>query len=395
MTATPTSPQVSLRRSPLVVAAPAPEEVGRPSVFRRAVGWSALAYVASRLVLIAMVVSMSAWTGRGVLRALQNWDGYWYLKLAAYGYPAHVSHRETTLGFFPLYSSVMWLGHQLTGARFEVVGLVVSGIGGFVATLLVFLLAERWWGTETARRAVVLFAMFPGSVVFSMVYSEGLLIPLALGSLLALERRRYLLAGLLAALATATGPDAIALGPAFLFAFVMEGRRSGWGSAETRRALGGLVLCPAGYGAFGAFLWAWTGSPFASYIAQRYGWHERTDLLATLQRAERLFPAGRLDFNTAAGLAGTAFLAVAFVLLARSRGRIPGTALLWAAGIGFLGLISEHTPPNARLLITAFPLVIVWAVYLRRRSFPAYAVVSACVLVGTAAVTMFTPLLRP
>ena len=50
----------------------------------------------------------------------------------------------------------------------------------------------------------MIFCLFPGSIVFSMVYAEGLLIPLAAGCILALQRRRWVMAGALAGLATAT-----------------------------------------------------------------------------------------------------------------------------------------------------------------------------------------------
>ena len=88
---------------------------------------------------------------------------------------------------------------------------MISTIGGAIATYLVYRLATDWWDRKTGFRAAVLFAVFPGSVVFSMVYSEGLLLPLAAGCLLALGHRRWLVAGILAGFATAVQPVAIVL----------------------------------------------------------------------------------------------------------------------------------------------------------------------------------------
>ena len=153
---------------------------------------------------MGVAVAVAAVTGHPLASTFGHWDGVWYARVALGGYPAHPVHHESTLGFFPLFPMVMWLAMQAFGASAVVAGTVVSGIGGLVATMLVYRLASGWWGERSARRAAALFCLFPGSVVFSMVYSEGLLIPLAAGCLLALERRRWLLAGCLAGIATAT-----------------------------------------------------------------------------------------------------------------------------------------------------------------------------------------------
>ena len=39
---------------------------------------------------------------------LSQWDGLWYRMLADHGYPTHVSHLQTTLGFFPVYPGIVW-----------------------------------------------------------------------------------------------------------------------------------------------------------------------------------------------------------------------------------------------------------------------------------------------
>jgi hypothetical protein len=70
-------------------------------------------------------------------------------------------------------------------------------------------------------------------------------------------------------------------------------------------------------------------------------------------------------------------------------------AYVWTLGISWLALTSEYTPPNPRLLITAFPAVIVPAYYLRRRGFVAYAAVSGVFLAGLSALTFVGTTLRP
>ena len=241
-------------------------------------------YLATRALLLLVALVNGSLRHHAFTHELAQWDGLWYREVANHGYPDHVVHLQSTLGFFPLYPMVVWLvSHAFVVpiAHWQILsttvaGVIVSGVGGLVAAVLVGRLAAGWWGEQAARRAVLLFCLFPGSVVFSMVYAEGIMIPLAVGCLLALQKKRWLLAGALAGLATATEPQALALVLACAVSAALELRRN-------RRALRALLapaLSVVGAGAFAAFLWAWTGTPFASLIAQRDGWNERTDVLA-------------------------------------------------------------------------------------------------------------------
>src|SRR6478735_2008920 len=250
-------------------------------------------YLATRALLMLVALVNGTLRHHAFTHELAQWDGLWYRELADHGYPDHVLHIQSTLGFFPLYPTVVWLiSHALVVpvAHWQILsttvaGVIVSGLGGLVAAVLVQRLAESWWDEHAARRAVLIFCLFPGSVVFSMVYAEGIMLPLAAGCLLALQRRRWVLAGVLAGLATATEPQALALVLACAFAAALELRRHGW---TARRALLAPALAPVGAAAFAVFLWLWTGSPFASLIAQRDGWSEKTDVVALVNLTREL-----------------------------------------------------------------------------------------------------------
>ena len=351
-----------------------------------------------------------------VLSELANWDGMWYRSVANFGgahggYPTHVLHVQSNLGFFPLYPLVVWVVSQpvraLTGhgAIYSVTlgGVFVSTVGGLVAAVLVQRLASGWWGEQTGRRATALFCLFPGSVVFSMVYAEGLTIPLAAGCILALQRRRWLLAGALAALATATEPEAIVLILVCVVSAALELRRRGWRDRDARRSLLAPLLSPLGLIAVGAFFWAWTGTPFANWIAQHYGWKEKTDALALVHLTTRLahqisfthFNHPTINLNLAIGVLGAIFLVVVLALLVRARRTVSIEALVWTLGIGLITVTAEYTPPNPRLLITAFPAVIVLAYYVRRRGFPWLLAVNGALLAGLSALTFVGVTLRP
>ncbi len=336
-------------------------------------------YLGTRLLLLAVAVVDRSFQHQVFLDELSNWDGMWFRALAHHGYPTYVPHAQSTLGFFPLFPMLMWVVAHVLGdpsvRGLSVAGVVVSGVGGLIATVLVQELASGWWGRSAGRRATALFCLFPGSVVFSMVYAEGILLPLAVGCILALERRRWVLAGVLAGAATAVQPDALALIPVCAVSCGLALRRHGWRAG--RRSLLAPVLSLTGAGAFAGFLWAWTGTPFGNYLAQHYGWGEKTDGLALVHQGQWLasqisfshFNHPTINLNLPVGLAGALVLVTGLVLLATlPRGRrISAEAATWTLAISFLCMTSEFVPPNPRLLITAFPAILVFAARIKGR----------------------------
>ena len=153
----------------------------------------ALAYLVSRVLLLIVAVVVS--DARHQTRCRTSADGTAFgTRESRRGVPAHLVHGPSTLGFFPLLPVLMGLLGTI-GVGAVLAGVVISLIGGLIASLLVRRLASGWWGPSAGLRAAVLFCLFPGSIVFSMAYGEGLLIPLAAGCILALERRRWLIGG--------------------------------------------------------------------------------------------------------------------------------------------------------------------------------------------------------
>ena len=370
-----------------------------------------LAYLGTRALLLVVAI-VNGLNDHSVLNQFTHWDGIWYAKLADHGYPQHVAHGPTTLGFFPVYPIAIWaLGHVLVWGTSEpflrgiqYAGVFTAAVGGLVATVLVQKLATGWWEEASGRRAAVLFAVFPGSVVFSMVYAEGILIPLAIGTILALERRRWLTAGVLAGVATATEPEALILVLVCAVSAGLELRRHGWGAPDARRSLLAPVLSVTGGVALLSYLWARTGSPFATLIAQRDGWHEHSDPLALIHLATRLssqisfthFNHPTINLNLVSGLLGAIALFAMLVLMWRSRREMSVEAIVWTLGISFIALTAAYPfSANPRVLITAFPAVMVVGRYVSGRRFALVAGTSCAALAGLGLLTFVGKTLRP
>jgi hypothetical protein len=325
--------------------------------------YPAAVYIQTRLGLLLLSGVVALVAHRSLAAQLSAYDGGWYLKLAAHGYPDHVLRTQSTLGFFPLYPlAIRALGLVVRSQLVAAVCLAL--VGGLIATVLVQRLASAWWGETTGRRAAVVFALFPGSLVFSMAYSEGLTLPLVLGSLLALRSRRWVLAGALGGLAAVVEPAALVL-PVVVSLVAL---RATW-RHRSAAPLVAPVLSIVGIAAFAGFLWSWTGSPFAALIAQHDGWHNQTVPLGVLglPLVRHLIghPADMLGYlgtwNLWNGVLGSVFLVWSFLRIWPVRHELSPGVLAWLVGVGAVTLWSVKTLPNARMLLLAFPAVLVWA----------------------------------
>ncbi|MGH9070977.1 MAG: hypothetical protein ACRDX8_07405, partial [Acidimicrobiales bacterium] len=250
------------------------------------------------------------------------------------------------------------------------------------------LLARDLWDEAVANRVCWLFCLFPGSFVFSMVYAEGLLIALAAACILALRRQRWLVAGVLAALATATRPNAIALGAAcaWVAACAMYRRRE-W------RALLAPALAPVGILAYLGYLWIRTGSPTVWFTTENQGWHEGFDLTATWTRIAGFVNHPQANLNDAVGLACLAFVILAGIVLVRNR--LPGELVAYAGVIIALTLVSRLYGTTPRFLLTAFPLVMALGYRLRGIGFVAAVAASATAMGWLMVVTASSYALTP
>jgi Gpi18-like mannosyltransferase len=370
--------------------------------FVATLAWPVLVFLSSRMALVAMAVVERRVRHQPFVAQFATWDGKWYGELALHWYPTHAGHGQTTLGFFPLYPLVVRrvagvIAHFGTTLPFaeqiNLAGVIVSGAGGLVATVLVQRLATAWWGVQAGRRAAVIFCVFPGSVVFSMVYAEGLLIPLAAGCILALQRRRWVLAGALAGLATATAAQGLVLILVCAASAARELHRRDRAGRWPRASLWAPALSLTGVAAFATYLWLWTGTPFATLSAQHYAWKERTnplalvDLLNTaLGQITHPLP-GKSTYKPVVAVIGALLLFVLLIIVYRRRRTISMEALIWTAGISFLAVTTEKVPPNPRMLITAFPAVVVVAACVRGRRFGWLASASLVLLLGASWLT--------
>jgi hypothetical protein len=197
------------------------------------------------------------------------WDGVWYRRIADYGYDPTVAHGNG-VAFSPLYPMLVREAASVLGSSLIFAGVVVSTAAFMVAIVLLHGLIARRSGERVARTAVWLTAFFPVAYLFSSVYTESVFLLTTVLAFVLLERGSALGAGVVGSLAVLARPTGILLVPAFAVRIWRDG--GGVLSRRTALRLLPMLLLPAVYVAFGAYLYYRTGNPFATQSAQASGW---------------------------------------------------------------------------------------------------------------------------
>jgi hypothetical protein len=339
----------------------------------RAVVYGVAAYVVSRLCVLAgagvraaqLVVDASAEgqprpaSASGLIaQVLTSWDGKWYLEIVRSGYPREIPagityfQEEARAAFFPVYPLLVRAVDVVLPGGDTLAALVTNLVLGLVAVLLVGLLARELTDNEVAARAMVLFAVFPGSFVLSFAYSEATLIVLAAACLLLLVREQWVVAGLVAALATATRPNGIALVAACAVAsFLAIRARRDWTS------LAAPVLAPLGFLGFQWWLGLHAGERLPWFRVQREAWAEGTSFGATALSNTLSFLTHPLASPTDA-LTAASLVALLAGVYAAWKHRLPWPIVAYVAVVVALMLLPATVTARPRFVFTAFPLVI-------------------------------------
>lgn len=164
------------------------------------------------------------------MNAQVGWDSEFYLSIAVQGYddpqvrtaPAAANapppfNRPLSLNyaFFPVYPYLLrlvavplgWFGLNAIAAA-TLAGVVISAVGTLIGMLALYALVQTEFpqelGEPVGLRTVFYLVSFPTSFFLAQVYTEGLFIGLSFGCLALLQQKRWIAAGLLAAVATLT-----------------------------------------------------------------------------------------------------------------------------------------------------------------------------------------------
>ncbi|MHB8219128.1 MAG: mannosyltransferase family protein [Acidimicrobiales bacterium] len=353
-----------------------------------------VAYLAARLVTLVGVLVVDRFTGKGVHHVLGVWDGAWFVRAAEHGWPSHLPMAyghvaRNTIAFFPAFPLVIRALSAATPLSPLTAGLLVSGVSGLTAVLSVALLVRHYAGEDAARRGALLFALCPGTFVFSLAYSEGITITCVALGLVALLRRRWWWAGALGLVATATSPIALAFVASCAWCAVRAvARQRNW------QALAAPVLAPLGFAAYMVWLWVHTGSLSAWRLTEQGGWQSYPSLaypvhILTTFLFDPVAPTetGQILF------AGTVVTVIGAVLAIRRRQ--PAPVLTYGLLAAALAAVTAPVGLRPRFMMLAFPLVVAIGTTVRGRAYPWLVALSACLLIAMTALELASTAVFP
>lgn len=294
--------------------------------------------------------------GGDVTGPLQSWDAQHYIAIAKVGYPRVPPHLGGILSFstaafepaFPLMIRVVTaLGVPIISA-----GIVVSILGGAVATYFVWRIAHGIASPSVARDAAILFMVLPGqSVAWGLLYSECLGIALAAACLYFFAREHYLVAGVLGALATLTSPMALCLIVPMAWTLL-----AGLWRRRLARAWIAVLLTPLGFLSYAAFLAVRYHDTLYWWHLQRQAWGASFDYGTSL--IQLLHHWTKIAYQGPAYLEWIAVLCVLGLLAAMWRARLPLYLSLYSVAVLFVLFGTNSLGFKPRFLVWAFPLVI-------------------------------------
>jgi Mannosyltransferase (PIG-V) len=314
-------------------------------------------------------LSNGTWLG-----AFYRWDATYYVTIAQHGYSVHAASQTA---FFPGYPLVVALVHGVTlGAlSYYQSAMAVSWLAFTAGAVLLYRLTERLYGPRVALVTVALFCWFPASLFFMSPYSEALFALEIIVVLALIERRQFLGASLVAAFASATSPESIALTLALVIAAVLAG--TVWHRVIFYAAISGV-----GIFAYMLFLWARFSSPTEFITVQRY-WG-RSEHFPFVGLYRNVLALRHYLVGPGPPLGGTSptFTNIRWVWLLDDGALVLGCILAVALGIMCVTRWQSRGEPGIALGLETGPV-------------PVSFVVVALVIVGLAACTTISPYALP
>ncbi|MFG1740096.1 hypothetical protein ACGFLT_18900 [Micromonospora chalcea] len=335
-------------------------------------------YAAVRAVGLVTLWLWARATGARPAALLTESDGVWYLRIAREGYDGY-ARVQSDMAFFPLYPRLVGALEPLTPLGARATALAVVALAALAAAWGLFAVGEWLYDRRVGILLAVLWGVLPHSIVQNMSYSEGIFTAFAAWSLYALLRRSWLLAAVLSLCAGLTRPTGSALLAVVCLAALIAAlrRRDGW------RPWAALVIAPAGWVGYLAWVGRQTGRPDGWFHIQDAGWGTTFDFGAdTVRVAQRVLAQPSALTMYVVTLVVLIALAL-FVLSALDRQ--PWQLLLYSGLILLTTLgAAGYYHAKARFLLPAFPLLLPVAVALARAGWARAVTVLAPLLILSA-----------
>jgi hypothetical protein len=148
--------------------------------------------------------------GAGLLEGWVRFDGGWYHSIITNGY-FYKPGGQSSIAFFPGYPMLVGAVSKVTGDVY-LAGVVTTFLCGLAMAVVFYRWCARKSSPQKAATALMLVLVFPYAwYLYGAMYADALFVLCAIGAFYLVEKDRPILAGLVAAVATATRPVGVAM----------------------------------------------------------------------------------------------------------------------------------------------------------------------------------------
>ena len=359
-----------------------PQTGERGQLLKRAAGYAFKLFIALRVGTLAWVLLLSLVGGRTPsepdvlcrsgdllennldlgtgLGSWLRWDTICYLSIAETGY------ANLGLSVWPPLYPLLIRVFSLVFTPPVLAALIISSLATWLAFFLLYVLVTEDQNESTAKNMLFLYVVYPVSFFLVAGYTESLFLALVIGSFLLARKKAWVLAGILAALATLTRNQGIVLSAVLLWEGILQYKEEkGLRVSEIIKILFSAALPALTFGAFALYIhnglnagWPWNtlGTLWGQYTG--FPWEGVTGnfkQLSTLAISPDLYwlPTTVLDLILA--------ILIPMVLIVHRRA-LRSTYMVFAWLLLFIALI-KLGPGNtlvsfSRYMIAAFPFFI-------------------------------------
>ncbi len=323
---------------------------------------------------VQSVTTQSKDSYSGWMEIWKRWDALHYLSLAENGYVGSGEGRFS-LAFFPLYP---WLvrAFAFITQDYLAAAFVVSGFAAVAAGLALKRLARLDQSEDAANYAVWFLFIFPTSYFLHIPYTESLFLALTIGCFFAARTDRWMVAGLLGALACLTRVNGLILIPAMMTEAFLQYRATR--RIDVRWLWIGLI--PLGFAVYLALNYRATGDPLAFLQIQHEHWFKKfAPPWIGIRDVWRRVPEG----SPIEGSHEFVYIVLAFLGSIWCAWKLRASYSIWMFGNWLLVTSTSFVVSVPRFTLTLFPLfLLVGSLCKGRRILPAIVTVWSLLYLG-------------
>lgn len=287
---------------------------------------------------------------------IYNWDGGHYLSVAQNGY---VFPKQNFFPLWPLLIKIFTFGIFSV----ELVAFILTFVLSLTTFILFYLLASLLTTEKNAKLSLIIFASFPSAMFLRASYTENLFLTLTLLSFWLLEKKRFILSGLVGGLAGATRSVGIAMSVVY---FALR--------APLKKKIIYCLLGSSGILGFMVYQQLWFNDPLLFTKAHQdwcinIGQCQLTFPLNPLMSYFSLLLQGWIKPNLSPGFLDWVSSVIFLCLLWPVYKYLKKSYFIYAAIVLFLPLATGMLSSMTRYVLVAFPVFFILPLIIRSKIF--------------------------